>query len=196
MNLIQRKKQLDGASDHWVSEALYLSDPDDNGIEVYVDRPSDTWKRNSEGAPLMATEALDLQALLDAHSHEVWSGLPTGTTIGHIHLHVADLKQAQAFYCDVLGFELIAAYGSQALFVSAGRYHHHIGLNVWAGVGVPPQSAHSVGLKHYEIVIPDLKELTKLVDRLAAAGIQMQQQNGHLFVQDPSGNSIVFVIKK
>jgi len=143
---------IQGASDHGVSEALYLSDPDGNGIEVYRDRPRSEWP--FEGDRLsMVTERMDVDGVLDAAQGE-WMGLSAGTTMGHIHLHVADLDAAQTFYVERLGFEVTQRYGSQALFVSAGGYHHHVGLNTWAGVGAPPPPPGSVGLRYFEVIVP------------------------------------------
>jgi catechol 2,3-dioxygenase len=188
---------LQGASDHLVSEAIYLADPDGNGIEMYADRPREAWPRR-DGQLQMATEALDgagLLAELEADNRP-WNGLPSQTRIGHIHLHVADLRRAEAFYCDTLGFERVTTYGASALFVSAGGYHHHIGLNTWAGVGAPPSPPDSAGLRFFTVRLPDRAELERAVAHLQASGAGVEQEEGAVFVQDPSGNRIHLVANK
>jgi catechol 2,3-dioxygenase len=142
---------LTGASDHLVSEALYLDDPDGLGIEIYRDRPRDTWRFDG-GEVAMATEPLDLNAVAgEPGAEQAWSGLEPGTRIGHVHLHVPDLQQAEALYCDDIGFTPTLRRYPGALFVAAGGYHHHLGLNVWAGVGAPPPPVDAVGLRGFTI---------------------------------------------
>jgi catechol 2,3-dioxygenase len=189
--LVQTETALTGASDHLVSEALYLDDPDGNGIEIYRDRPKEEWPYRN-GRLHMATERLDLQALLDDQPgpEEPWTGLDPGTVIGHVHLHVAHLEEADRFYCGILGFEPMVRYGSAALFVSAGGYHHHLGLNTWAGVGAPPPAPGSVGLKHFVVRVPGEVELMAAAERLKAAGIGIETDNGGFRVTDPSGNHV------
>ncbi len=130
-----------GASDHLVSEALYLADPDDLGIEVYADRPRDTW-RSRGGELVMSTEPLDLADLQAAGSGAGWTGMPPGTRVGHLHLHVGSLDEAARFYQDALGLSATVRGYPGALFLSAGGYHHHLGLNTWAGPpAAPPDDA-------------------------------------------------------
>ena len=124
-----------GHSDHLVSEALYIADPDNNGIEIYRDRPRAEWMRNEAGDYRMAVDPIDWDGLLRESGEDAWKGLPEGTVIGHIHLHVSDLAATRHFYCDLLGFDVRARIGYSALFVSAGGYHLHSGLNTWAGAG-------------------------------------------------------------
>ncbi|HKT81519.1 MAG TPA: VOC family protein, partial [Vicinamibacterales bacterium] len=145
-NLIASNSALDGFADHGVSEAIYLADPDGNGIELYRDRPRAEWPRRN-GHLHMGTGPLDTEGLLDELSAESSTTflLPAGTVIGHVHLHVRDLAEAEYFYAGVLGFDVMQRYGRAALFVSAGGYHHHVGLNTWAGVGAPPPAPESVG---------------------------------------------------
>ncbi len=191
----ERRYPLQGASDHGVSEALYLGDPDGNGIEIYSDRPQEDWPWQ-DGQLKMGTEALDVDGLLGLDDG-YWHGIPQGTRIGHVHLHVADLGQAQSFYCDALGFDLIQRYGQSALFLSAGGYHHHIGLNTWAGVGAPPPPQDAVGLRHFTVHLPDERELERVARRLEAAGVSMPRTDGvgkaagAFMVNDPSGNGIL-----
>lgn len=143
---------ITGASDHLVSEALYLDDPDGLGIEIYRDRPHESWQRLPDGQVAMATDPLDLQSVHDEPGAETaWNGLDAGTIMGHVHLHVPHLDTAEALYCDRIGFEPILRRYSGALFVAAGGYHHHVGLNTWAGVGAPPPPENAVGLRSFTI---------------------------------------------
>ncbi len=190
--IAQSRWPLDGASDHLVSEALYLSDPDGNGIEVYRDRPREQWPR-SDGQLEMATVALDLHDLLgelrlDDSQQEL---APPGTTIGHVHLQVSDLEEAERFYSGVLGFDVTVRGYPGALFVSAGGYHHHIGLNTWHSAGAAPSPPGSVGLRSYEIRLPDQSALTAATERLRSAEIEPERVAGGTLVRDPSGNGVV-----
>jgi catechol 2,3-dioxygenase len=192
---------LTGASDHGVSEALYLSDPDGNGIEIYRDRPREEWPRRAEELR-MGVEALDIDDVLRElkHGEVQWAGLPSGTTIGHVHLHVADLNQAEVFYRDGLGFGLMQRMGASAIFVSAGGYHHHVGANIWTGVGAPPPPPDAVGLEQFTILLPDPAELAKTVEHLRQNGAQLADVNTGgatpaVRTQDPSGNKIVLSIQ-
>lgn len=191
---------LQGAADHLVSEALYLADPDGNGIEIYADRPRDAWPRR-DGQVQMATDPLDVPGLLSELNGDdrPWEGVPAGMRVGHVHLHVADLDQAQAFYCDNLGFDLVTYYPpasrASALFVSAGGYHHHIGLNVWAGVGAPPPPPDAVGLRFYTIHLPDEEELARTVEHLRASSVELEETDGAISLQDPSGNRIRLAVE-
>ncbi len=185
-----------GQGVHGVSEAFYLSDPDQNGIEIYADRPRSTWQRDAKGNYIMGTAPVDVEGLLAEAGDERKSLLPEGTVIGHIHLHVNDLKKAKAFYTDILGFDITGDYaGMSALFVSAGGYHHHVGLNIWAGKNAPPKPTNASGLAYYTIVLPNKEELEKVADRLQNAGYSVEEKHEGLFVKDPaSGAGIVFVI--
>jgi catechol 2,3-dioxygenase len=190
--LAEMRWPLSGASDHLVSEALYLDDPDGNGIEIYRDRPRGEWPR-SGGQIQMAVDPLDIDGILGEleHDNRPWDGLEPATTIGHVHLHVADLRAAKAFYCDVLGFDLILNYGNSALFVSAGGYHHHLGLNTWAGVGAPPPPPEAAGLRYYAVVLPNQDALEQVIARVREAGIATEQSADGLLVRDPSQNGVV-----
>lgn len=167
--LVENHTPLEGASDHGVSEAIYLRDPDGHGIELYRDRPRAQWPVVN-GSLQMVSDPLDLYGILgEVGEREVeWEGVQPGTRMGHIHLHTADLNAAQAFYGSVLGFDLMQRYGGSALFMSAGGYHHHLGLNLWAGSNVPPAPDNVARLGWYEIVIP--ADLDRVVARCAAHG--------------------------
>ena len=191
---------LRGAADHGVSEALDLSDPDGNGIEIYRDRPRDEWPRGADGAIAMVTDPLDLDRLLDeaavdrsrlrALSPEDLPVAPEGTRMGHVHLHVADLEAAKRFYVDVVGFDLVARYGAEALFVSAGGYHHHVGLNTWAGRGAPAPPPGSAGLRWFALEHSTSAEREKTLARIRAEGIPVETAAGDPLVRDPSGNGL------
>jgi catechol 2,3-dioxygenase len=149
--LAEQRWPLTGASDHLVSEALYLDDPDALGIEIYRDRPQHEWTR-SAGEVMMATEPLDLEAVArEPGAGAAWGGLDAATRIGHVHLHVPDLDGAERFYCDAIGFSPTLRRYPGALFVAAGTYHHHVGLNVWAGRGAPPPDPGTVGLDAFTV---------------------------------------------
>ncbi|GIP24483.1 VOC family protein [Paenibacillus sp. J22TS3] len=183
-NLIKHQIPV-GQGDHLVSEALYINDPDNNGIEIYADRPRETWQKDAQGHYVMTTDPVDIDGLLAASEGMAWEGLPAGTRIGHVHFHVSDLKKAEEFYTRVLGFDIVANYGDSALFVSAGGYHHHIGLNTWAGVGAPPVPEQAAGIDYYELVLPDEAELDRVVQRLKEAGTEVRQVEGTWFARDP-----------
>jgi catechol 2,3-dioxygenase len=183
---------LSGASDHLVSEALYLDDPDGNGIEIYRDRPRQEWT-SRDGMLEMATIPLDLQNLLSELNGvaDVDPLAPTGTTMGHVHLQVSDLAEAEAFYAGVLGFEVTVRAYPGALFVSAGGYHHHIGLNTWHSRGAAPGPPGAVGLRSFEVLLPTPDELETVLARVRGAGLDSEPAgDGHL-VHDPSGNGVL-----
>jgi catechol 2,3-dioxygenase len=184
--------RLQGFSDHLVSEAIYLSDPDGNGIEVYRDRPRSQWPRQ-DGRLQMATDPLDLQDLLAELTGEEppWAKLPQETTIGHIHLHVSNLSRDERFYHEVLGFDVMTRYGASASFLSAGGYHHHVGINVWAGVGAAPAPENAAGLRWYTIDLPSREALDALLERLEETGVATEEREEGLFLRDRSENGIV-----
>src|SRR4051794_22664042 len=177
---------IDGASDHRTHEAIYLPDPDGNGIELAADRPRDQWPADLgyAGGPA----ALDFAALLATIAgEEPAPQVGPGLRMGHLHLHVGDIEEGLRFYRDQLGFELQANLGSAA-FVSAGGYHHHLGFNVWRGVGVGPAPAHTVGLRHWTVVLP-AEELAAVRSRLA----DTEDIEGGFLVRDPWGTAVAFV---
>jgi catechol 2,3-dioxygenase len=187
---------LTGASDHLVSEALYLRDPDGNGIEVYRDRPRAQWQTDARGSLRMATLPLDLDdvlADLDGVGGDT-RPVAAGTRIGHVHLQVGDLDPAERFYCGVLGFDATARGYPGALFASAGGYHHHVGLNTWQSLGAPTLSPGGIGLRSFEIVLPGAEALEHVLGRLRAAGVAAEPIDGdaaRLLVRDPFGITIV-----
>jgi len=194
--LAEARWPLDGASDHLVSEALYLSDPDGNGIELYRDRPRDEW-RYDNGALEMSTLPLDLRDVLGELSQATkpQPSAPAGTTMGHVHLQVADIADAEAFYSGVLGFDVMVRGYPGALFVSAGGYHHHLGLNTWHSAGSGPPAPGSVGLRYYEVQLPDSAELAAVLGRIRATGIEITDVPGGTLVRDPSGNGVLLTAR-
>jgi len=193
-HLLKLQYPIQGGSDHLVSEALYLADPDGNGIEIYVDRPASTWKWKN-GEVVMATEPLDIKSLLEVSEGE-WESLPSETIMGHIHLHVAELEKVSEFYCQGLGFEVVCAYGTQALFISTGGYHHHIGLNTWNGIGAPQPLENSVGLINYSLQFPSEEERDRAIERIEKLGYDVARKEGIHLTKDPSGNQIQLLISK
>ena len=189
--LVETETVLQGAADHFVSEALYLADEDGNGIEIYRDRPRADWPF-VDGQLQMGADPVDFDDLLAEASGDGRGALPGGTTIGHVHLHVSRLADAQRFYVDVLGFDLMQRYGPSALFVSAGGYHHHIGLNTWAGVGAPPPPPGAIGLRHFDVSLPTDAAVADVMLRVRAAEIPIESVDGGFLVRDPSGNAICF----
>lgn len=175
-----------GSADHLVSEALYLSDPDGLGIEVYVDRPRQSW-RQVNGELAMATDPLDLTSVAAAGAGQPWAGTPAGTTMGHIHLHVADLAAARRFYHDALGFDVTGSRYPGALFLSAGGYHHHLGLNTW-GSGANATEAHA-RLLDWELHVPG--SAAAVAQRLGAAGYRAEREGAAWIAADPWGTRVV-----
>jgi catechol 2,3-dioxygenase len=188
---------LVGLSDHYVSEALYLSDPDGHGLEIYWDRPREVWQ--GKVAERMTTQPLDVDSLLaelpdpDAADFE---GLPEGTVVGHVHLKVASIPETVAFYRDVLGFGLMASFGSQAAFLSAGGYHHHIGANTWESAGAPAPPAGTAALRYATIVVPDDEERRRILHRVTESGQSPEQDVAGPLIRDPSGNGLVLGVVK
>lgn len=178
-----------GSSDHLVSEALYLSDPDGNGIEIYRDRPSSGWRWNG-GQVEMAVDPIDAHGILHEAEGEEFHGLPSDTVMGHIHLHVSDIKSTEVFYGKGLGFDVVSRFGNQAIFMSTGGYHHHIGLNTWNGVGAPMPDENSAGLNSYTLHFPTEEKRSKIIRQLESIGATVQKQNGKFLTQDPTGNRI------
>lgn len=187
--------RFSGASDHLVSEALYLSDPEGNGIEIYRDRPRSEWEDRG-GDVKMATLPLDIQNLSGelGSDKSIPARMPSGTRMGHVHLNVADIDQAEAFYSGVLGFEVMVRGYPGALFVAAGGYHHHLGLNTWMGEGAPPPPDGSRGLERFTIQIPSTDEMGRIAADLAAADIGHEATGAGIEVTDPSGNRLALSI--
>ena len=187
LHRIEDRWHLDGASNHVVSEALYCTDPEGNGVEVYRDRPREEWPVAADGTVGIDTQPLDFDGVRDAATateettgsgddtapeatetgDATASTAPSGTTVGHVHLEVSSLEAAEAFYVDTLGMTISQRYGESALFVAAGGYHHHLGLNVWGGRSAPPRGR---GLHWFELVVPEAASLTAIRERFEGEG--------------------------
>jgi catechol 2,3-dioxygenase len=183
---------LVGLSDHFVSEALYLSGPDGHGIEIYRDRPRETWQGQvGERLTTMPLDVDDLLGVLDDPADEPFPGLPEGTVMGHVHLKVAGIPETIDFYRDVVGFGLTAQLAEQAAFLSAGGYHHHVGANTWESAGAPAPPPGTAALRHATVVLPDDAARAEVVSRVEASGRPVEDYVGDPLVRDPSGNALV-----
>jgi catechol 2,3-dioxygenase len=179
-----------GAADHLVSEAIYIRDPDGLGIEIYRDRPRAEWA--TQGQELaMASEALDFADVTQAAGGQVWKGMPAGTVVGHMHLQVGDLNQAKAFYHAGLGLDLIVWSYPGALFLSAGGYHHHLGINTWAGPVARPASELEPKLLEWELLLPAATSVSAAGDSLAQHGyVVTAERFGDIVAADPWGTQL------
>ena len=191
VRLAANRTPIEGASDHGISEAVYLTDPDGNGIELAADKPRGEWPEGWDGRP----EPLDMDGLLGLVAGEppVRHADP-GLVVGHLHLHVGDVERGLAFYRDVVGFDVITLMPSAA-FVSAGGYHHHLGFNVWRGQGVPPAPADTVGLREWTVVLPGAADVAAVRGRLDAAGIAVEDDADGVLARDPWGNALRFTAR-
>jgi catechol 2,3-dioxygenase len=196
LNVIKNQSSVSrlGSSDHLVSEAIYLNDPDGNGLEIYRDRPRTEWQW--EGSLVkMDTIALDAEGVIASVPDQKapYEGMPEGTVIGHVHLRAGDLALGKAFYVGTVGFDIITDYPG-ALFVSAGRYHHHLGMNIWQSNGAPQPPEDSVGLREFTIVIPEAEALQAVSSRLTNAGYPvLEVQETSFLTRDPWGNGVRFI---
>jgi len=191
---IRDKVALSGASDHYVSEALYLRDPDYHGIEIYADRPRELWDGHVER---MGTDPLDVENLLgvlDDPATADWEALPAGTIVGHTHLQVASIPDTLAFYRDLLEFGEMITFPGQATFLSAGGYHHHLGGNTWNSLGAGPAPAGAAALERATIVLPDAAERDRLVAKVADAGQEPEERPDGVQVRDPAGNALLLSV--
>jgi catechol 2,3-dioxygenase len=177
-----------GAADHLVSEALYLQDPDGLGIEVYADRPRSEWRHEARQL-LMTTEPLDLTGVVAAARGAKWTGMPAGTTVGHVHLHVGDLAAASAFYHEALGLDRMVWNYPGALFLSAGGYHHHLGLNTWAA-GARPAGDGDARLLEWEVLVPGAGDAEASAGSVERAGGVVRREGGSWLVSDPWGTTL------
>lgn len=192
-NIREKSYPIIGGSNHGVSNAIYLQDPDDNGIEVYADVDSSKWKRDDKEVE-MVTLPLDYDKLINDTGDKDWTGASSDTIIGHIHLHVKDLEEADKFYMEGLGMDLTSKAGRSASFYSSKGYHHHIAANIWNGRGSMPLDENSVGMKYYTLSFPNEKLLKETFNRLKLQGYEAIEKDGDFFVADPSSNLIKFVL--
>jgi catechol 2,3-dioxygenase len=179
-----------GGSDHLVSEAFYLTDPDGLGIEIYADRPRGTWQRM--GRELMiSTDPVDVAGLVADAGDAPWNGMPAGTVIGHVHLHVGDIAQGVAFFSEALGFDRMMWRYPGALFLGAGGYHHHLGTNVWAGPRARPSAEHDARLLEWTIEVPTADDVAATAGSVATAGHLVDEiAAGEALTRDPWGTAI------
>lgn len=184
--LIETQWPVQGASDHDVSEAVYLSDVDGNGIEVYADRPRSEWRRTSDGGIHMTTAPMDVQGVLAAATGP-FERAPDGTRVGHVHLHVGDWRSAERFYRDAVGFDLMTRYPG-ASFLAAGGYHHHVAVNEWLGHGAPPAPEDAVGLTEFTIALPTQDDVDAVAKRADA-----ERDGDAVLLSDPANNRIRIV---
>lgn len=180
-----------GAADHLVSEAFYLQDPDGLGIEVYADRPRESWKRVGREL-MMASDPVDAEDLVRVADGAPWVGMPAGTVIGHLHLHVGDIEAAGRYYADALGFDRMVWHYPGALFLGAGGYHHHLGNNTWAEPGALPATEEDARLVEWTIDLPASSDVEAVAASLTAAGYDADAQNGTVLSRDPWGTAVRF----
>jgi catechol 2,3-dioxygenase len=185
----ENKVALDGASDHLVSEAVYLSDPEGNGIEIYRDRTPEEWTYDEDGTVEMATHRLNLQELYDSVPAGKWAGMPEGTAIGHIHLQVGDIPKADAFYRDVLGLKIMARYPGASFFATGG-YHHHVAANIWNSRGASIRQENMIGLSRYALHFNDRAVLDAALASLDGHGIAVEKTSEGWSLKDPWGIGI------
>jgi len=187
-HLLQENAPISGFADHAVSEAIYLTDPDGHGIEIYRDRERDEWQYPG-GTLRMTTEPIDLQGILAELAGEppTSNRMTEGTFVGHVHLQVAEIAATERFYTGPVGLDLVLRYGPRATFMSANGYHHHLGANTWAGENVPPAPTDAARLLWFEIIQPDETTLAATGEQLSTAGFAPERRNGALVVTDPSG---------
>lgn len=191
---VRDRVQLTGLSDHYVSEAIYLRDPDEHGLEIYADRPREHWEGQVDRMGTWPLDVDDLLSVLEDPATEPFDGLPDGTVVGHVHLRVAEIPGVVAFYRDVLGFDLMAALGDQAAFLSAGGYHHHIGANTWESRGASPPPPGSAALRHATIMLPTAEERDRVLTRIDESGQEPEQHPDGPLVRDPSGNALILSV--
>jgi catechol 2,3-dioxygenase len=178
-----------GAGDHLVSEAFYLSDPDGLGIEMYADRPRDRWLRVGREL-MMATDPVDVAGVVRSAGDVPWSGLPAATVMGHVHLHVGDIEQADDFYAEGVGFDRIVRRYPGALFLSAGGYHHHLGTNIWAGSAATPPADDDAQLLEWTLSVPSQADVESVAANLERRWPVARGDSGDLLTQDPWGTKL------
>lgn len=189
--LADTETPVQGFADHFVSEAIYLADPDGNGIELYRDRPRREWY-DPRGRFKMGTAPLDIEGVLGEleNNESVWTGFDPQTVLGHMHLKIADVSRDQAFYRDLLGFDVMAELPSAA-FLSAGGYHHHLGMNTWESAGAPPPPHDATGLEYFTVELPTAEQVQRAVNRVRKAGLPVEETDAGLLMRDPAHNAVV-----
>lgn len=184
-----------GGTDHGASNALYFGDPEGNGVEVYFDLPREEWQYDANGKPVIVMERLDLQALLREADEDAFTAIDTETDMGHIHLSANEIPSAKQFYVNLLEFELQVEMPNSALFMSAGNYHHHVGLNTWQSAGGALNSADSLGLDQFEICFDSIESRQQTVDRLTAQNYTIDVSSDLPKLIDPFQNKIILTVQ-
>ncbi len=193
LRLCENKYQFQGFADHGVSEALYMADPEGNGVEIYVDRPRDQWPRK-EGRLEMVTDPLDINGLIkELNDGYKWNGLHPQTNIGHIHLQVSGLSAAKNFYQSSIGMDIMQDSFQGALFLAAGGYHHHIGVNIWSSNGAAPAGKNALGLTAFGLQVPDTFQKDVLIKQLEDNNHQIRYQGDQIFTDDQDQNTIELI---
>jgi catechol 2,3-dioxygenase len=205
LHLFNKGLKFRGFSDHLVSEAIYLDDPEGNGIELYAESPEDgSWSlangeyitTRADGSLSNGREPLNVNELFSLlrEDNNLDQGIPPETRVGHVHLHVRDIEEAVDFYHGIIGFDVMGvAKAFRMAFVSAGGYHHHLGLNTWQGEGAPPPPADAAGLRYFTVELPNQEALDQVIARIGAAGIPSNQTEEGFLVHDPSQNGVMLI---
>lgn len=187
-SLLNKEIPIEGASDHGYSEAIYLTDPEGNGIEIYRDKPQSEWDIQEDGTIRGVTEQMDADGVIASRDDQLVEKMPTQTKIGHVHLSVTDLKESQDFYTAGLGMSLKYEFGSQARFIAAANYHHHIGLNTWLGAGIPKRGKYDIGLTRFTLSVSSRDELAQTKGHIQTLDIPIEDSGDTFFtVNDPNG---------
>jgi catechol 2,3-dioxygenase len=194
IHLVQRKVPLQGASDHMISEAIYLADPDGNGIELAADTNPSEWPWVKGQLDILSGNGpMDIDAVIAEAKPQPFTGLPSGTVLGHLHLHASQLEPMRRFYTEGLGMDVVITLPGSAIFMSYGQYHHHLAANVWNGVGARPEPATSAGLSYAEIALPSELSLATVAQRLRSLNAPVEETPSEIWSTDPSGNRIHIV---
>ncbi len=190
-HFIKLNQKIVGGSDHGVSEALYLADPDGNGIEIYSDRESYTWEYNHDGEVMMITEMMDYEGIIKDAYKEPWKKLPEDTVMGHIHFHVNNIDLGREFFIDTLGFDLSLNYGGSAVFMGNEKYHHHVGMNIWNGIEAINRPYDMVGLVAYNLNVPKNME-EALLERINKMKFKINNDENGRFIYDINNSKVYF----
>jgi catechol 2,3-dioxygenase len=193
--LLATRTPISGASDHNISEAIYLPDPDGNGIELAADRPREYWGDLSDPTAIGGPTPLDLPGLLGlVEDEEPRERAADDLVVGHVHLHVGDIDRALEFWRDAIGFEVMTRFPSAA-FIAMEGYHHHLGLNTWRGEGVPPVPDGVVGMRHWTIVLDDAEQVAAVRERVEASGAESEDRPGGFLARDPWRNAVLILAR-
>jgi len=186
--LLKKDVPVEGASDHGYSEAIYLTDPEGNGIEIYRDKPKTEWDIADDGTIKGVTEQMDAEGVIASRDDKRVEKMPAGTKIGHVHLSVSDLEASQAFYIDGLGMSLKYEFGRQARFIAAAEYHHHIGLNTWLGAKIPQRERYDSGLTRFTLSVSTEDELERIKEHVSSKNLTIEDSGSTFFtLTDPNG---------